>query len=244
MRFSFYYKSLKSTYLKDIDSGGIIEFDGEIISKIDSDSIYFKNENKKTIEEAFLLDERNDCKTMSLVIVTNTNCNLRCSYCYEGNKDNNTQIMESYEAIYNFILANIKYNNIKKLDVEFTGGEPLLNKELIVNLVKTLNENLLLTDINYTLITNGVLLDNDIIQFLSENKFSVQISLDGFKNDHNLERHGENIYNSYDVIINKMKKILTDELNIDLILRINVTNKNKDNLYLLVDDLVKKFSAK
>lgn len=63
------------------------------------------------------------------------------------------------------------------LDICFTGGEPLLSYRHIRNIVKTLNSEYASLDIKYSIITNGTLLNKSIITFLSNNKFTVQISL-------------------------------------------------------------------
>lgn len=96
-------------------------------------------------------------------------CNYRCSYCFEGN---NCQIKKGSLDFQTACCVIDKLPNGSQL--RFFGGEPLLKFQLIKDLVKKYPQH------SYSLVTNGSLITRDIANFLSENKFSIGLSYDGF----------------------------------------------------------------
>lgn len=90
---------------------------------------------------------------------------------------------------------------------------------------------------NYSIITNGTLLEEEHLNFFNLNNFSMQVSIDGSRNFHNSERIGKGFENTYDLILNNIKKILIEYSSIKLAVRINVSNKNSGSISELIEDL-------
>jgi len=121
-----------------------------------------------------------------VVKVTNA-CNLNCRYCYvfnKGDKSYQKEPINMSAEVINQLLYRIK-NHCEKHSIEqflviFHGGEPLLrNKDFYTYFVKTANELIKHTHIEYALQTNGVLLHSETCEFLNELNIQVGISLDG-----------------------------------------------------------------
>ena len=93
---------------------------------------------------------------MIFELVTTRNCNLDCQYCFEGKKNNDLMLISDIEQIVDFI-ESVKKSGIpydkKDIQVDFNGGETLLNKKFILEFIKK-TRNL---DYKNNMTTNGIL---------------------------------------------------------------------------------------
>lgn len=138
-------------------------------------------------------------------------CNLACKYCFaeEGEYHGGRALM-SYEVgkkALDFLIANS--GNRVNLEVDFFGGEPLMNFDVVKDLVaygrskeKEFNKKF-----RFTLTTNGMLLTDDVMEFANKEMANVVLSIDGRKEVHDFMRPTRNGKGSYDLIIDKFKKI-------------------------------------
>lgn len=138
-------------------------------------------------------------------------CNLACKYCFaeEGEYHGDRSLM-SYEVgkkALDFLIANS--GNRVNLEVDFFGGEPLMNFQVVKDLVaygrsqeKEHNKKF-----RFTLTTNGMLLDDDVMEFANKEMANVVLSVDGRKEVHDFMRPTRNGKGSYDIIIDKFKKM-------------------------------------
>ena len=137
-------------------------------------------------------------------------CNLACKYCFagKGEYDGPKGLMsfETGKRALDFLIE--KSGTRKNLEVDFFGGEPLLNWDVCKRLVeygrsieKEHNKNF-----RFTLTTNGVLVDDDVIEFCNKEMGNVVLSLDGRKETHDRLRTTCNGKGSYDLIVDKFKK--------------------------------------
>lgn len=159
-------------------------------------------------------------------------CNLRCGYCFAGTGafGGNRTLMskEVGEKAIDFLLAASK--NRKHVEVDFFGGEPLLNFEVVKELVaygksraKELGK-----IIKFTITTNGVLLNEDVQEFLNTNDMSVVLSLDGRPETNDHMRPFPNGKGSYDIIKDKMVSFASSRNQNDYYLRGTFTRHNLD----------------
>lgn len=159
-------------------------------------------------------------------------CNLRCEYCFAGKGEyaGCTEIMplEVGKKALDFLVQNSK--NRKNLEVDFFGGEPLLNWEVCKDLVaygrsleKKHNKNF-----RFTLTTNGLALTDEIIEFSNKEMSNVVLSLDGRKETHDFLRKTPNGKGSYDLIINNFKKFAKKRNQKDYYMRGTYTQNNLD----------------
>lgn len=159
-------------------------------------------------------------------------CNLACKYCFaeEGEYHGDKSLM-SYEVgkqALDFLIANS--GNRRNLEVDFFGGEPLMNFDVVKQLVRYGREQEKLHDKNFrfTLTTNGVLLNDDIIDFLNEEMANVVLSVDGRKVIHDMMRPTRNGKGSYDLIMPKFQKLAESRNQKNYYVRGTFTHNNLD----------------
>lgn len=146
-----------------------------------------------------------DAPLDTLVLIITRECNLRCKYCYSVDIDSINETM-SYEIAAKSILFLIANNpEADEYGIVFFGGEPFMNFQLIKDVVKfAKNEitNKRKKKVNFGLTTNGTILNNEILSFIADELFAIQISMDGSKHNHDKNRVYKNGTGSYDSIIN------------------------------------------
>lgn len=138
-------------------------------------------------------------------------CNLACRYCFaEEGEYHGKRAMMSYETgkqALDFLIANS--GNRRNLEVDFFGGEPLMNFDVVKALVAYGREQEKLHDkhFRFTLTTNGVLLNDDIMEFANQEMDNVVLSIDGRKEVNDRMRPFRNGTGSYDLIVPKFQKM-------------------------------------
>lgn len=137
-------------------------------------------------------------------------CNLACRYCFaEEGEYHGRRALMSYEvgkAALDFLIANS--GNRRNLEVDFFGGEPTLNFQVVKDLVAYGREQEKLHDkhFRFTLTTNGVLLNDEIMEFANQEMDNVVLSIDGRKEVNDRMRPFRNGSGSYDLIVPKFQK--------------------------------------
>ncbi|SKC70148.1 thioether cross-link-forming SCIFF peptide maturase [Maledivibacter halophilus] len=159
-------------------------------------------------------------------------CNLRCEYCFasQGDFKGDRSLMteEIGKKALDFLIENS--GNRRNLEVDFFGGEPLLNFDVVKKLVeygrkreKEANKNF-----RFTTTTNGVLLNDEIIEFINENMDNVVLSIDGRKEINDKMRYTVNKGGSYDIIIPKFKEVVKNRKDKSYFVRGTFTKHNLD----------------
>lgn len=139
-------------------------------------------------------------------------CNMDCEYCFAGKGDysgkSGIMNLETGKRALDFLVENS--GSRRNLEVDFFGGEPLINwdvcKEIVAygrELEKKHNKKF-----NFTLTTNGVLIDEDVIEFTNREMNNVVLSLDGRKETHDRMRHSKTGEGTYDAIVGKFKALV------------------------------------
>ena len=167
-------------------------------------------------------------------------CNLACKYCFaEEGEYHGRRALMSFEVgkkALDFLVANS--GNRVNLEVDFFGGEPLLNWQVVKDLVaygRSLEEpnN---KKFRFTLTTNGVLLDDDILEFANREMANVVLSIDGRKEVHDRMRPFRGGQGSYDLIVPKFQKVAESREQTNYYVRGTFTHFNtefsKDVLHL------------
>jgi uncharacterized protein len=159
-------------------------------------------------------------------------CNLRCKYCFASQGDFEGQRLmmdlETGKKAFDFIVANS--GNRRNLEVDFFGGEPLMNFEVCKQLVdygRSLEEKHN-KHFRFTMTTNGVLLDDETIDYLNEHMDNIVLSLDGRKNVNDNMRPTTNGKGSYDVIVPNLKKMVEKRKDKQYYIRGTFTAENLD----------------
>jgi uncharacterized protein len=151
-----------------------------------------------------------DSSVQAYEIEVTKKCNLRCSYCYLGEvKDSYDMSEESAQHIVDAISNNIM-SETTNVFISFWGGEPLLNFKIIRFFIEKLNEiqKAKKAAFHYQIITNGTILNAEIMEFTNRNNISIQISLDGTKEFHDACRVKKDGTGSFDDINKNVHELL------------------------------------
>lgn len=194
------------------------EFDENNITKLNN----YVNQNMKKVDTIY-------------VIISNS-CNLKCKYCFiENNSKNNSETLHmTTDVIDKFLIEYSQYlksNNIKQSKIIFYGGEPLTNFKNIEYFINKANS---LFSFEYSMVTNGTLLDENKIKLIKNYNIGLGLSIDGPKSINDLNRiFKTNNLSVYDNIINKIEMIKKE--NIPFALSITISQQFLDNQDLILD---------
>ena len=159
-------------------------------------------------------------------------CNLNCEYCFaaQGKYHGKDSLMsfETGKRALDFLIENS--GTRRNLEVDFFGGEPLLNFEVVKQLVKYARsiEKEHNKNFRFTLTTNGVLIDDDVIDFCNAEMDNVVLSLDGRKEIHDFSRKDIGGAGSYDKILPKFKEFVKRRGEKSYYMRGTFTSRNPD----------------
>ena len=146
----------------------------------------------------------------SLCLLVTHDCNLRCGYCFAdtGSFGGCRQLMskETAEKAIEFAIEGSKKRH--NLELDMFGGEPLMNWDVVKQLVAYGREQEKLHNKNFrfTLTTNGVLLNDEVMEFCNKEMGNVVLSIDGRKEVHDHMRPFRKGAGSYDLIVPKFQK--------------------------------------
>ncbi len=225
------------------------------------DSEYNNDELKNTFTEKWFyvpldfdetkfVDEIRDvinytlCQTQGFVsytILTTTDCNARCFYCFEANSK---KIMMSDETI-GKVLDYIERTRCKdsKLTLQWFGGEPLYNKKAINSICRCLKEK----GVEYasSMISNGYLFDKETICEAKDlwNLNNVQITLDGTEKTYNkVKAYVYKDVNAYERVLQNIDNLLSAEISVSI--RLNIDAYNIQDMRCLVNELALRYKGK
>lgn len=159
-------------------------------------------------------------------------CNLRCGYCFAGTgdfgHDRGFMSKEVAERAVEFIIENSGPRIHSEID--FFGGEPLMNMDTVRHAVTYVRRREAETGKKFklTLTTNGVLLNDEITQYLNDNNISLVLSLDGRREVHDNIRPFANGTGSYDMVLKNVTKAIQSRNDQNYYLRGTFTAQNLD----------------
>ena len=183
-------------------------------------------------ELAGTFKERSGNVVKALCLHVAHTCNLNCSYCFasQGKYQGERALMslEVGKRAIDYLIENS--GTRRNLEVDFFGGEPLMNWEVVKGVVayarsveKEKNKNF-----RFTLTTNGVLIDDEVIEFANKEMSNVVLSLDGRREIHDLTRVDYSGKGSYDNIVPKFKKLVEARGGKNYYMRGTFTHANPD----------------
>ncbi len=159
-------------------------------------------------------------------------CDLRCAYCFASQGDFKGQrslmSLETGRKALDFLVAHS--GNRRNLEVDLFGGEPLMNFEILKQIVfygYELNEKYD-KNIRFTITTNGMALDDEKIDFINEHMENVVMSLDGRKSVNDKMRKTRNGKGSYDTLIPKFQRLIEKRGDKQYYIRGTFTSENLD----------------
>lgn len=126
-------------------------------------------------------------KSLSVTFHLTHHCNLRCSYCYTGEKLPIAMTHVTIDQSIHFLQEEIKKMGATRLNITFFGGEPLIEKEKIFYIISQLSD-LVNVETFYRMSTNGTLLNEDLMKKLYDHGVFVSLSIDGHPDVHDKHR--------------------------------------------------------
>ena len=212
----------------DVTADDVLECIDDIKALENAGKLYSRDE----YEELACTYKNNSKVIKALCLHVAHTCNLNCSYCFasQGKYQGDRAIMsfEVGKRAFDFLIENS--GSRRNLEVDFFGGEPLMNWDVVKQLVayarsieKQHNKNF-----RFTLTTNGLLIDDEVIDFLNKEMSNVVLSLDGRRDVHDLFRKDYAGNGSYDRIVPKFKKLVEARGGKDYYVRGTFTHNNVD----------------
>ena len=199
---AFIREHLKGQYQEEEISTAL----GEIQELTDAQMLFTEDIYRDAIEH--FKERETVVKALCLHIAHD--CNLACRYCFaEEGEYHGRRAMMSYEVgkqALDFLIANS--GNRRNLEVDFFGGEPLMNWDVVKQLVEygRSQEEKYNKKFRFTLTTNGVLLNDEIMEFANKEMANVVLSIDGRKEVHDFMRPFRKGAGSYDLVVPKFQK--------------------------------------
>ncbi len=174
------------------------------------------------------------------IIVVTRRCNLKCSYCHASAQDMTNTSLDLDKETAKKIVDRIFESNSDNLTIEFQGGEPLLNFDVVKYIVEYALEknNAQNKNLRFALVSNFIAMNDEILDFCIKNDIGICTSLDGPKEVHNANRNG------YEKVIEWIKRINSEfekreikENKLNAL--ITITRKSLDYPKEIVDEYLK-----
>lgn len=217
-------------YKKDnISKNDVLECIADIKALQDQGKLYSPD---TFAEIAGTFKERSGDVIKALCLHVAHTCNLNCSYCFASQgKYHGDRALMSFEVgkrALDFLIENS--GSRTNLEVDFFGGEPLMNWDVVKELVKYARsqEGPCHKNFRFTLTTNGMLIDDDVIDFANKEMSNVVLSLDGRKEIHDRLRVDYAGNGSYDRIVPKFQELVKSRGGKNYYMRGTFTHANPD----------------
>ena len=219
-------KEALSALSSEFDPKELLETYDEIYS-LYQDGILFSSDDYEQFADRMVASP---IKAMCLHVAHD--CNLRCKYCFASTGDfgegRRLLDFETGKKAIDFLIEKSKGRH--NLELDFFGGEPLMNFEVVKQIVEYARS--LEKEHNklfrFTITTNGMLLTDDKIDYINKEMYNVVLSLDGRKEVNDRMRFCVNGSGSYDIILPKFQKMAKERGDGQYYIRGTFTKYNKD----------------
>ena len=227
---------IRDSSIQDYFLAGIFEENNNILTQLKDKGFILSANIDENHMLNLLINKIISPSDLKIVISCTEKCNFRCIYCYESHQ-NITITNEIRSNIISYVRNSIHKHNA--LSVSWFGGEPLLEKDLIIEMSKELIAICVFNRRSYSafITTNGYLLDIDTFQKLLDCRIRMfQITIDGIKSVHDKQRPTESGSGTFEVIIENLIKIKAlKKRNFHIIIRTNITYLVYENLNQYID---------
>lgn len=198
---------------------------------------YFKNENS-AVNKARINSIINNKLSVYRILPTSA-CNARCFYCYEDKRKASYMDKTTAEQVCKFVIEQSDDYFIK---IQWFGGEPLMNTDIIDYITSTLREQYNDNKIIFSMISNGSLINDKIAEkMINEWKISnIQITLDGTMQEYNKRKNYIGISNAFEIVKNNILLLANKGIKINI--RLNYDYENYIDILNLIEELGHLFS--
>lgn len=223
----------KYSILDDCEVEEFLRLDKALVDEINAEFCELENAGSlNTPEPANPILSKRCGEVKALCLHICHDCNLRCKYCFasEGTYKTARDYM-SFEVgskAVDFLIANS--GDRKNLEIDFFGGEPLMNIGVVKQIVDYARskEKECGKSFNFTITTNCLLINDELIEFFNKEMHNVVLSIDGRREVHNNVRKSVNGKECYDVILNNALKLAKSRGGKSYYVRGTFTAKNLD----------------
>ena len=178
--------------------------------------------------------------SLTIVINTTNRCNIHCKYCYASTNVDRNEIF-STASIVDDIIRLVGNKEDRDISIVFHGGEPLLCWNDIVEMVVKLNNKF--RNISYSIQTNVILINNDIVDFIKTHNFKIGVSLDGYNKQTNVNRFGEDKKDYLKTVLQNIDLLAFNDVKTGILSVVTETNYKSllNNVIFFVEKGVKYF---
>lgn len=171
-----------------------------------TEELCYHGQEHEAIKKALSIDSQDEPNNLHLIIIPTWRCNLRCSHCFVSHKlkkdgNNNVNIPHLIAFLTRF---KERYKSVDNIAISFIGGEPTLNPDLCLKIIEAVPQDL---NVSYHMTTNGVMLDNKILQLYHRLKDCL-ISLDGSEITHNKQRISLDGLDTYATVVQNIRTLV------------------------------------
>jgi uncharacterized protein len=178
-------------------------------------------------------------KILKIVVIPTYSCNLACGYCLQGKGEKNnldeqaSSRMDTKKAdrILTFIENQISLPPtsipVERLHISFHGGEPLVAFDICDYFADKVTAIGKAHNIKpaFTMASNLTLLNSNVLSFIKKNDVSVQVTIDGTKQQHDTRRRYRNGKGTYDIILQNMSMLVEQGLKDNIVIRLNIDSE-------------------
>ena len=201
------------------------------LQELQANGLLFTDDSYLDPESAVLLQKEAPVKALCLHV--SHDCNLRCEYCFASTGDFGTgkritMDVETAKKAIDFVIQ--RSGNRRNIEVDFFGGEPLMAMDTVkatVDYARSLEEKHN-KSFRFTITTNGVLLNDENIEYINREMYNTVLSLDGRPEVNDHMRRTVSGDGSYEVILPKFQKLVAGRGEKDYYLRGTFTRNNRD----------------
>lgn len=251
----FYLYNSETEFLSSIPEFIYEKLHDGAFDELEEDALKVLVEKKIILNDDHVYDYYNSCKlrhlsnigvtdTLNLVIAPTTGCNFACPYCFEGEKKTKIISDDVIEDIVHFING---YNSVKRLNLTWYGGEPLMVFNKIKTIINKIRKECTAKICSQSIITNAFLLSSSVIRDMVDLGFSqIQISFDGDCESHDktrfLKATGGKTFAKILDNLDSLVALTPENFKIDL--RINVNKANENDFAVLYNKLMQRYGRK
>lgn len=223
-----------------IESNDISNLDSMYINELSQLHFVVEDEAKEEMEYMYYFNSmkyRIGSKSLGLIFIPTYSCNLSCPYCLQGMKKDKKIISdEDLARVLSFVEKRLNDSKkdaipISKINATIYGGEPLMAKQQVISFCNRLQAIAESKGIEQSIqiISNCTLLDDEIMDLMKKHNIGVQVSIDGNKTEHDKTRTKYDGSGTFDMIVEKLKKLNNKGLKKNVVIRINVNENNVES---------------
>lgn len=231
---------INETIANSIESNDVSKLDSNYIHELRRLRFIVEDGANEELEYMYYFNSikyRLGAKSLGLIFIPTYSCNLSCPYCLQGmKKDKKIISNEDLDRVLSFVKNRLSESGkegvtIGKMNVTIYGGEPLMAKRQVIAFCDSLHA-IAESDgveLNIQIISNCTLLDDEMMELMKRYNISVQVSIDGNKNEHDKTRIRHDGSGTFDIIVEKLRKMNAKGLKKNVVIRINVNENNVES---------------